>query len=140
MKILLLTAVAIALLSLLRRKSLTIDAALSAISVPRTPLEILPNPRQGEDMAPDVRLGNNDIDIFYNITILRERKVETIDVTVGPYSGGIIATFVNDEIVEWTRGGLNLHFPNLPPLTRVSAHKVLETVRERLAQLGWSKP
>ena len=136
--VLVLLVVMVVLFLLTRRKKVNLEAVLAALQ--DQSLGVYPNPHasaEDPDFDQNLWLANNCLSLYYQLSDLPERKVETLSIGVSGYEGGIVVTYVNDDIVEWTRNGVHIRQPRLSGPTHVKAHKALEAVRTKIREAGY---
>jgi len=114
---------------------ITLDETLRALEVGPLQRSLdLGAYKPGEPNAPQVRLVNDAISIFYNEARRPDGRFETIDFVGAPAShqGGYIITFKNDKVIQWTQASQNLPVDLLDYREVIKAHKVLEATRAAL--------
>lgn len=76
------------------------------------------------------RFFNTRVSIFYVETEREDHKrATTINMVAWQRRGSIVMTFVDDELVTWTRNGITVRNPSPPPHIKLLVQQLLRDVR-----------
>lgn len=76
------------------------------------------------------RFANNEVSIFYVKTMHPNQVVvETIDIIAWNRHGGVIMTFIDNNLVTWTRNAVTVQNPMPPPHINMLVKQLLRDVR-----------
>ena len=102
-------------------------------SVTNEPLtaRVAPSPKGWKGMEGYIRLASGEVSIFYRTTPgAREGHAETLDLFALDHRGGVVVTFVDDEIVALTHNAIRRDPRNIDDADRQRLWQILLLARQ----------
>ena len=114
----------------------TLEQTLAALERQPLQLDLNPDGAWHQKLPGSVRVQNDHIGVVYLGTHQPDRYVETVDLILSGVRGGIIMTFVNTDLVVWTRNTITIKGPQISAENKAMANQVRAKVRDFLAAQG----
>ncbi len=109
----------------------TIDQMYESVTNEPLTARVAPSPKGWRGMEGYTRLASGKVSIFYrNTPKAREGHAETLDLFALDYRGGVVVTFVDEEIVAMTHNAIRLDPRNIDDSDRQRLWQILLLARK----------